>query len=65
MEDQIVMCYYILFDEVPFLQDLRVGFHQVIRDVITCQILEDVSSHPFHLKDNNQIKTQATVYFTQ
>lgn len=41
----------IMLNAVPFLEDLRVGFHQVIRDVITCQILEDVSGQPLNLND--------------
>lgn len=26
----------IMFNEAPFFENLRVGFHQVVRDVITC-----------------------------
>ncbi len=46
-----------MLNKVPFLEDLRVSFHQVIRDVITRQILEDVSGQPLHLKDNKTIST--------
>lgn len=52
----------IMFNEVPFLEDLRVGFHQVIRDVVTCQILEDVSSQPFNLKDEPDIDTHSSIF---
>lgn len=41
-----------MFNEAPFFENLRVGFHQVVRDVITCQILQHISSHPLNLKDN-------------
>lgn len=39
-------------DEAPFLKDLGVGFHQVVWYIVTCQILQDVSSRPLNLKDN-------------
>lgn len=35
----------------PFFEDLRVGLDQIIRNVITCQILEGVSSQSLNLKN--------------
>lgn len=35
---------------VPFLEDLRIGLDQVVRDVPAGQVLQGVSCEPFHLK---------------
>lgn len=38
---------------LPFLQDLWVGFHQVIWNVVACQVLKNVSSQSFNLRDKS------------
>lgn len=48
--------------KVPFLEDLRVGLHQVICDVIPRQILENIPSGSLHLKLKQVIKNITRYY---
>lgn len=58
------MKYKLLYSNlIPFPENLRVGFHQIIWDVITCQILEDVSSWPLNLKNNKLIRLDIGLNF--